>query len=100
MRTNRETRITDVADLLALLNFLADSYGNLRLVGVDLYEAKAVGHLNPQTECAQVPGRGHLSTGGSNDRAAVAGDQVDALVKMQITVERWLQRERGRPEPQ
>src|SRR5256885_17257147 len=56
MRTNREPRAADIADLLALLHLLADGHGRLRHQGVYLHQAAAVGRLHPAPVLVSVTG--------------------------------------------
>jgi hypothetical protein len=94
MCADRETRAADIADLLTLPNFLPKSYGHLRHMGVDLHHAEAVGDLNPDPKVECVTDCSDLSTRSSDDRRAVAGQQIDARVEMQITGKGGFQRER------
>src|ERR1700674_3411011 len=99
MCSDRETRAADIPDLLALLNLLPNSHGHLRHMGVDLDEPKTVGDLNPDPEVVCGTCCSHLSTRGRHDRRAVAGQQIDPRMEMEITAKGRLYGERCRSEP-
>src|SRR2546430_14770036 len=95
MSADGETRAADVADIPALLDFLPQSHRDLRHVGVDLHKAIAVGDLNPDPEVIRRTDGSNASTGSSDDRRAVGGQQIDAGVEVRITAEGRFYRERG-----
>src|SRR6202521_578487 len=99
MCADRETSAADIPDLLALLNLLPNSHGHLRHVGIDLDETETVRDLNPDPEVVGGTCCGHLSTRGRHDRGAVAGQQVDPCVEMEITAKGRFDPERRGSEP-
>src|SRR5260370_1690335 len=96
---DRKTRAADISDFLALLNFLADRDSHLRHVCVNLDQAETVSDLDPDAEVVRRPCSGHFSTGCRNDRGAVASQQVDPGVEMEIAAEGRLYRERRPSQP-
>src|SRR5438046_905467 len=84
VRPDRQACAPDKADLLALLDLLAHRHGHLFHVRVDLDQAVAVRHLDPEAEVVRVTGRGHLAARGGEDGRAVAGEEVDAGAEGQV----------------
>src|SRR5260370_9285125 len=96
---DRKTRAADISDFLALPTFPADRASHVGHGWVNLDQAETVSDLDPDAEVVGRPCSGHFSTGCRNDRGAVASQQVDPGVEMEIAAEGRLYRERRRSEP-
>src|SRR5713101_8885626 len=98
MRPNRKPGAAHQADLVALLHELTDRHGDRRHMCVDLNQPVAVGHLDANTEVKCRTYRRHLAARGCANRSAVAREDVDAGVEMEVAVVRGLELERRRTE--
>src|SRR5260370_16018042 len=82
------------ADLVALLHELTERHRGRGHVRVDFYQPVAVGHLDANTEVKCRTHRRHLAARGGANRSAVAREDVDAGVEVEVSVVRRLEVER------
>src|SRR5260370_35903772 len=94
MGPDRNPGTSRQADRGALLDELADRQGGRRHVCVDLYQPIAVGHLDANTVVKCRTYCRHLAARGCANRSAVAREDVDAGVEMEVAVVRRLELER------
>ena len=78
----------DFADLLATLHQIALAHHDLRGMGVARHEVVAVIDVDHVAVLGMKAGENDYAAGGSDDRRAVVGDEVDAFVHRPLAVER------------
>src|SRR5260370_8626184 len=98
MRPDRKPGAAPHADLVALLHELTERHRGRRHVRVDFYQPVAVGHLDANTEVKCRTHRRHLAARGRANRSAVAREDVNASVEVEVSVVRRLELERGSTE--
>ena len=84
MRANRKTGAADEADLLALLDRIANLDRHVRHVGVNLDQPVRVGDRDPEAEVVRITCGRHLSTRRGDDRSPVFSQHVDAGMKVEV----------------
>src|SRR5438552_9009774 len=94
MRANRKTGAADEADLLALLDRIANLDRHVRHVGVNLDQPVRVGDRDPEAEVVRITCGRHLSTCCGDDRSPVFSQHVDAGMKVEVAAVRRFQRKR------